>query len=118
MSHLAMTLRISTHTLSESDKLHALATWLADHLGEGFEVEIASPTSPAIGGFRRCYVRQVGRRAVVRVAAEFLESCDCDDLSSTLLSASPTILDLIHAGALHIDIDAHGLASTPYPLSR
>ena len=118
MSYLAMTLRTSTHTLSETDKASALVTWLADHLGEGFEVDIRSSTSPSIEGFRRCYVRKVGRRAVVRVATDFLLTHDCDEFSSALLSSSPTILDLIHAGALHIDIDAHGVASTPYPSCR
>jgi hypothetical protein len=118
MADLVMTVRTPTLGPGQTDRGDALVSWLAERLGEGFKVEIPSPASPCSDGFRRYYVRKGGRRAVVRVMADFLRARDDDDFTPALLSGSPTILDLIRAGALHIDIDERGAASALHPPCR
>ena len=117
MSELAIPLR-TANFVTEADKARSLLRWLTDHLGEAFKVEIPSLTAPCFDGFRRFYVRKGGRRAVVRVKADFLTERDDREFSTCLLSASPTVLDLIRAGALHIDVDGLGSASAPCPPCR
>ena len=118
MSALAMPVRAPQPTLTESEKAHALRGWLSERLGEDFKVEIPATTSPCVDGLRRFYVRRGGRRAVVRVTAAFLTTWDCEEFSRCLLAGSPTVVDLIRAGALHIDVDAQGAASALYPPCR
>ena len=118
MSDLATTTRTLALAPDETDRANALVAWLAQRLGEAFKVEIPAPGTPCFDGFRRYYVRKGGRRAVVRVMAEFLRARDDEDFSVALLSTSPTILDLIRAGALHIDVDERGNARALHPPCR
>jgi len=117
-SELAVAVRNPIPDGTGCDRAHALLAWLAEHLDDGYKVELPSPAAPCIDGFRRYYVRRGGRRAVVRVMSEFLTARGCEEYSAALLSMAPTILDLIRAGALHIDIDEHGVASALHPPCR
>ena len=118
MSNVAVTAGTPSLAVGETDRANALVTWLAQRLGEDFKVEIPATGTPGADGFRRYYVRKGGRRAVVRVMANFLRTRDDADFTVGLLSGSPTILDLIRAGALHIDIDEQGAARALLPPCR
>jgi hypothetical protein len=118
MPDLATTVRTPALAPGETDRANALVTWLAQRLGEDFKVEIPGPGTPCLDGFRRYYVRKGGRRAVVRVMVDFLRTRDYDDFTLALLSGAPTILDLIRAGALHIDVDEQGTACAVHPPCR